>query len=199
MEQTVMLNASPRLQKSNSLRYAHLLNQAGLKAEIMTLTKQNHQAVCDQIAQASNVVLVFPLYADGIPASLLRFLTYWQNQQQEHKPLVHVVINCGFIEPMQNEVCLKMMALFCKQSGLTLGSTLSIGGGEAILDTPFSFLVKRKMRQLARAIHSQQHVALHVSMPLTKRGFVKASTGYWLRYGKRYNVDHAQMQTMHIE
>ena len=36
-------------------------------------------------------------------------------------------------------------------------------------------------------------------MPLSKRGFIWASTYYWTRYGRKFGVTKSQMQTPLIE
>lgn len=76
---------------------------------------------------------------------------------------------------------------------------LKIASGEAILDTPFCGLVKRKLEQLAAAIVQGKARVLHVSMPLTRGMFVRASTRYWVSYGKKNGVSREQMAVMEIE
>ena len=63
-----------------------------------------------------------------------------------------VLINCGFLEPQQNEMAVEMMRLFCRQNHYPFGSVLKIGSGEAILDSPFRFLAVRKIRRFADSI-----------------------------------------------
>ena len=46
----------------------------------------------------SDMLLVFPLYADGIPATLLNFLKSLENNLPDKKPVISVIINCGFLE-----------------------------------------------------------------------------------------------------
>lgn len=76
---------------------------------------------------------------------------------------------------------------------------LKIASGEAILDTPFCGLVKRKLEQLAAAIVQGKARVLHMSMPLTRGMFVRASTRYWVSYGKKNGVSREQMAVMEIE
>ena len=116
-----------------------------------------------------------------------------------HRPTVSVLINCGFLEPGQNDVAVQMVELFCGQNGYPFGSVLKIGGGEAILDTPFRGLVRRKLRKLAGAISAGRHRSLQVTMPLPKRLFLRASTAYWTDMGGRGGVTREQMATMEIE
>ena len=152
------------------------------------------------VEQASDLLLVFPLYADGVPAVFLRFLKELEKHTEATRSLsVHVLINCGFLEPEQNTAALEIIRLFCKKNGFTVGSTLQIGSGEAILTTPFAFLERRKIRQFAAAVRTGRHKALKTTMPLPKQSFIKASTKFRLSRGAQNGVSKEQMETMEIE
>ncbi len=200
MENVMILNASPRAPKSNSRQYAQLFSRAcPVETEYFQITKTNHRDLCRVMNSFSDVLLVFPLYADGIPVTLLNFLKTMEEYPPQRKPVVSVLINCGFIEPEQNDVAVAMVRLFCHEQGYPFGSVLKIGSGEAILSTPFRGLVQRKIRKLASAMAGGSNETLKVTMPLPKRMFLRASTSYWTNYGKRNGVTKEQMATMHIE
>ncbi|MFQ9509433.1 MAG: hypothetical protein ACLRZ7_00440 [Lachnospiraceae bacterium] len=40
---------------------------------------------------------------------------------------------------------------------------------------------------------------MQVTMPLPKKLFIKASTKYWLNYGKKNKIGKNEMETMKIE
>lgn len=196
----LILNGSPRAPRSNSKRYAALfMNRCKVQCEYQNITKSNHAALCEKMNEVSDVLLVFPLYADGLPVTLLDFLKTLETCPPERKPVISVLINCGFFEHHQNDVAVRMVELFCRQNGYRFGSVLKIASGEAILDTPFCGLVKRKLGQLAAAIVQGKARVLHVSMPLTRGMFVRASTRYWVNYGKKNGVSREQMAVMEIE
>lgn len=196
----LILNGSPRAPRSNSKRYAALfMNRCKVQCEYQNITKSNHAALCEKMNEVSDVLLVFPLYADGLPVTLLDFLKTLETCPPERKPVISVLINCGFFEHHQNDVAVRMVELFCRQNGYRFGSVLKIASGEAILDTPFCGLVKRKLEQLAAAIVQGKARVLHVSMPLTRGMFVRASTRYWVSYGKKNGVSWEQMAVMEIE
>lgn len=170
----LILNGSPRAPRSNSKRYAALfMNRCKVQCEYQNITKSNHAELCEKMNEVSDVLLVFPLYADGLPVTLLDFLKTLETCPPERKPVISVLINCGFFEYHQNDIAVRMVELFCRQNGYRFGSVLKIASGEAILDTPFCGLVKRKLEQLAAAIVQGKARVLHVSMPLT-RGIVRA-------------------------
>lgn len=196
----LILNGSPRAPRSNSKRYAALfMNRCKMQCEYQNITKSNHAALCEKMNEVSDVLLVFPLYADGLPVTLLDFLKTLETCPPERKPVISVLINCGFFEHHQNDIAVRMVELFCRQNGYQFGSVLKIASGEAILDTPFCGLVKRKLGQLAAAIVQGKARVLHVSMPLTRGMFVRASTRYWVSYGKKNGVSREQMAVMEIE
>ena len=200
MGKILILNGSPRAPKSNSRRYAQLFAEVcGMETDYCNITKTNHLELCGRLEDCTDVLFVFPLYADGLPTSLLQFLKTLEPNPPQSRPVVSVLINCGFFEPEQNDVAVEMMRLFCSQNGYPYGSVLKIGSGEAILDTPFRRLVRGKLRKLARSMEARKNQIYQVTMPLPKWMFLKASTVYWSNYGKRNGVSQEQMATMKIE
>lgn len=200
MEELMIVNGSPRAPRSHSKRYAEIFS-AGYPGSTAyeNITPNNHQALCDRIGQVSQLLVVFPLYADAIPVPLLNFLKFLEAHPPQHKPTVSVLINCGFLEPQQNEIAVRMMRLFCRQNHYPFGSVLMIGSGEAILDSPFRFLAAGKIRRFADSIAREDYRTFQVTMPLTKGIFVRAADSYWEHYGKKFGVTKEQMQTMEIE
>ena len=200
MGDLMILNGSPRAPRSHSKEYAALFSRyySGSTA-YFDITKTNHQALCTQMGAFSRVLFVFPLYADAIPVPLLDFLKFLEAHPPEKKPTVSVLINCGFLEPRQNQLAVRMMELFCRKNQFPFDSVLMIGSGEAILNSPFRFLASGAIRRFARSVARERHGVYQVTMPLTKSLFVRAAASYWRNYGKKYGVTQDQMQTMEIE
>ena len=200
MEKLMILNGSPRAPRSNSKEYAAIFTGAcSLPTEIFAITPKNHLELCSRMEEFSQLLLVFPLYADGIPVPLLSFLKTLAAHPPKKKPVISVLINCGFIEWQQNRLAVEMVKLFCTQQGYVFGSALMIGSGEAILKTPFRFLAERGIRKLAASIQWHQYRTFHTTMPLPKKLFIRASTNYWLAMGEKNGVSKEQMETMKIE
>lgn len=196
----LILNGSPRAPRSNSKRYAELFCRYWKgETETANLLKGDTARLCAMAGEADYVLLVFPLYVDGLPTVLLSFLKEWERTMEDRKPTVSVLINCGFYEPEQNDVAVDMVRLFCKKTGCPFGSVLQIGSGEAILDTPFRFLVRWNIRRLAAAVAGGRAVKLQSTMPISKTMFLKASTAYWNRYGETFGRTAAELDTMKIE
>lgn len=200
MAEIMIINGSPRAPKSNSKRYSEFfLKKCSLKTDYFAVTKKNHAEIIGKIKEYSDVLLVFPLYADSIPVTMLDFLKDWEKAELSAKPAVSVIINCGFYECRQNDVAIDMVRFFCKKNGLVFRAVLKIGSGEAIWDTPFKFFVEKKICKLASLIEKKESGTLCVSMPITKKMFIKASDIYWTKYGEKYGTTKCQMKTMDIE
>lgn len=198
MGRILILNGSPRAPKSNSKRYAQLFLDCR-RGDYLEITRSNHQQLCAQVGAYSDLVLAFPLYADGLPVTLLHFLKALEAHPPAHKPTVSVLINCGFLEYGQNDIAVEMVALFCRQNGFPFGSVLKIGSGEAILDTPFRFLAAGAVKKFAKSVAAGRYASFHTAMPLPKSLFLKASAAYWTEYGKKNGISEAEMRTMQIE
>ena len=130
---------------------------------------------------------------------MLDFLSCLEKSPLAHKPTVHLIVNCGFLEPRQNEVAIDMLKLFCRKNGFPFGSSLSIGSGEAILQTPFALFVKGAIQKLARAISSGKTVTLSTRMPLSQKRYVQEAERYWLKAGCKNGLSAQQMRSTTIE
>ena len=200
MGSLMIVNGSPRAPRSNSKKLIEIF-RAFWHDPVTVWDARSRDLIpcCTQTGLYRDLLLVFPLYADTAPIPVMRFLKELEQHLPAGKPTVHVLINCGFIEPEQNRIACDMVRLFCRQNGFPFGSALLIGSGEAILNTPFAFLVRRKLRTLARAVRQEKPVNLTVTMPLSKKLFIRASTTYWTQYGAKNGISREQMETLEIE
>lgn len=199
MGKLIVINGSPRPAVSNSKKYIALFGKY-YPDDIMVFNalSKDYSEHMDALRKADEMLLAFPLYADALPVSLMAFMKEVDSARLTSMK-VHILINCGFFEPEQNNVAIDMLRLFCERNGFQTGSVLSIGSGEAILKTPFAFMVKWKIRKFARSIANSIPETLKVTMPITKKMFVKASSSYWLGYGQRFGLTREEMDTMQIE
>lgn len=201
MGDLLILNGSPRAPRSNSRRYAALAagHWTSGSAVCRDILGADPAVLRGELERAAHVLLVFPLYADALPLPLLKFLIALEEEPPRNRPTVSVLVNCGFLEPHQNDVAVDMVRLFCSRNGYPVGSVLKIGSGEAILDTPFRLLAAWQIRRLVRSMVRGTHRPFSAAMPLTRRQFVAASTAYWLRAGRRNGITRSQMEAMEIE
>lgn len=200
MEKVMIINGSPRGPKSNSKRYAEIFSKyCRSYTEYYEIRKSNHLLLCREMKHYSDVLFVFPLYADSLPVTLLNFLKTMEENMTHHKPVISVIINCGFIEPQQNDVAVEILKLYCRTNGYPFGSVLEIGSGEAILTTPFRMLVKAKLWKFAASVSNHKYKCFRVTMPISKKMFIRASSVYWENYGKKNGISKEKMATMEIE
>ena len=196
----MILNGSPRAPKSNSKQYAEIFAaNCGAETDYFNISRNNHLALSHRMSEYTDVLLVFPLYADALPVGLLDFLKSLEAHPPGKKPVISVLINCGFLESGQNDVAVKMLRFFAQRNGYRMGSVLKLGSGEAILATPFKYVAVRAIKKLARSLDNGQYRQIEATMPLSKRLFLWASTVYWTLYGKRFGTSAKQMRTLRIE
>ena len=200
MGKILILNGSPRAPRSNSRQYAALFAKACRQETVCFSVGQCHPwEVARALETCSDLLLVFPLYADGLPVTLMGFLQALEADPPHRRPTVSVLVNCGFLESEQNDTAIRILRRFCQKNGYPFGSVLKIGSGEAILATPFRPLVQIRVRQLARSLRRRSYGVFSVTMPLSKRMFLRASTRYWESYGKKHGLTPAQMADPRIE
>lgn len=201
MEKILILNGSPRAPRSNSKFYSELLMKALKGGDYAAVNRFNHPALLQKIRDGAytDLVLAFPLYADAIPVPLLSFLEDLEVAEIGKKPRISVMVNCGFYEPSQNDIAVRMVRLFCKQNGYAYGSTLKIASGEATPTTFLGLFVRRKIRRFARSLRRGRDETVEYTLPVSQSLFLRASTTYWKKYGERNGTTEEQMRTMEIE
>lgn len=198
MEKLIIINGSPRAPKSNSLKYINEIKKH-IKGDIFiyNIISFKIEEFVKEIQEDSKIIFVFPLYADGLPSLVISFFNSLKSYNFKNQK-VHLVINCGFLEWKQNLVALEIFKLFCDSLNLKFGCSLLIGSGEAIMETYFRFLVKRQIKYFMHDIYNNKSRMRKVSMPLTKKSFIKASTKYWLAYGKKNGLSKEDMQRQEV-
>jgi len=140
------INGSPKGPVSNSLEVISIL-QSMLPPETTWQTVSSIKAgrgdekgspVAASLAAADVLVIAFPLYVDGLPATLMEYLERYAAARATLPPdvrrqRVFAVANCGFYEGEQNSVALEIVGHFCAASGLDWCGGIGIGTGEMIL------------------------------------------------------------------
>ena len=121
-------------------------------------------------------------------------------QGGNHKrPVISILINCGFLEYEQNSVAVSMIRYFCRRYNFPIGSTLMLGSGEAILGTPFRYVAVRAIKRLSESVNKGNYKDITATMPLPKWLFKMAARSYWISYGKKFGVSEKEMQRLEIE
>lgn len=143
---TVFINCSPSKRFSAS-SYFIFLERLFVSSEKVTETlrsKSDHERILQQLENADAVVFALPLYVDGVPSHVLRFMEVLEQFCRE-KDLhfgVYCIANNGFIEGRQNEPLMQVFQNFCTHSGLKWGGGTGIGGGVMLNVTRIGFIVE---------------------------------------------------------
>lgn len=130
---TVFINASPKKRFCASAYFLFLqrLFVPGKKVTLKLRTLADHDQILNELRDADTVVFGLPLYVDGIPSHVLRFLEKMESFCRENGLHLRVccIANNGFIEGKQNEPLMQLFENFCARAGLVWGGGVGIGGG----------------------------------------------------------------------
>ncbi len=142
---TVFINGSPKKRFCASAYFLFLqrLFTGGQTVTEKLRTPADHSRILEQLHGADTVVFCLPLYVDGIPSHVLRFMEAMEAfcRQNSLHLNVYCVANNGFIEGRQNEPLMQIFEHSCTRAGLTWGGGVGIGGGVMLNVTRILFLV----------------------------------------------------------
>ncbi len=142
---TVFINCSPkrRLSASSYFLFLQRLFTGGKQVTEKLHTPADHGRILEQLSTAQAVVFVLPLYVDGVPSHVLRFLEKMETfcKESHLKLNVYCVANNGFIEGKQNEPLMRTFEHFCARAGLSWRGGVGIGGGVMLNVTRILFVL----------------------------------------------------------
>ena len=142
---TVFINCSPKKRFCASAYFLFLqrLFVGGKKVTEKLRTPADHARILGELKDAQTVVFGLPLYVDGIPSHVLRFMEELE-AFCKHNGLhfsLYCIANNGFIEGKQNEPLMQSFEHFCSRAGLTWGGGVGIGGGVMLNVTRLLFIL----------------------------------------------------------
>lgn len=141
------INGSPKGEASNSREVISLVASFVPPESEWTVVSQikeerSGRAVSEELLDADALLVAFPLYVDGLPASLIRYLERYADAcrawtadgRRGGRPTqrVFAVAVCGFHEGVQNALALEMLSHFCADAGLDWRGGAGLGTGEMI-------------------------------------------------------------------
>ncbi|MBQ6488792.1 MAG: hypothetical protein IJI75_06140 [Solobacterium sp.] len=142
---TVFINCSPKKRFSASSYFLSLqrLFVGGTKVTETLRTPADHNRILEQLKDTDAVVFCLPLYVDGIPSHVLRFMLVMETfcRQNDLHFYLYCIANNGFIEGKQNEPLMHSFEHFCRRAGLSWGGGIGIGGGVMLNVTRILFAV----------------------------------------------------------
>ena len=145
-EHVLLLVGSPKgLEKSNSARLGRLvvdgLEERGWTRESIHLhaavkSEEGQRDLFEAIDRANVVLFTAPLYVDSLPAPAIRALeliaAHRRSGDAKRVPRFVSIINCGFVEPSQNDTCQRILQRFADRTGFDWVAGVSLGGGGQI-------------------------------------------------------------------
>lgn len=145
MVDVALITASPKKKYSTSGKMLEelksLLPMEKQVAELYLTQASLDEDSLQMLVDAETLVFSFPLYVDGIPSHLLRFLREVEARCKDrslHKS-VYTLINCGFYEGEQTENAMKILENWCTRCGFAFCGGLGVGAGgmwHSIKDVP---------------------------------------------------------------
>ena len=142
---TVFINCSPkkRFCASSYFLFLQRLFTGGQKVTEKLRTPADHARILEQLKDARTVVFGVPLYVDGLPSHVLRFLEEMETFCRQNGLRLNVccVANNGFIEGCQNEPLMQILENFCSRAGLNWIGGVGIGGGVMLNVTRLLFVL----------------------------------------------------------
>ena len=143
---TVFINCSPskRFSASSYFIFLERLFVSGEKVTETLRNKSDHERILQQLENTDAVVFALPLYVDGVPSHVLRFMEVLEQfcREKDKHFGVYCIANNGFIEGRQNEPLMQVFENFCSRAGLKWGGGTGIGGGVMLNVTRIGFIVE---------------------------------------------------------
>ena len=182
-----LINGSPKGKASISERLLQAMRERlGGEQEYVFLqvNASDQTQAFDNLKDCNALVFAFPLYIDGIPSRLLRFLDEIKDEIAVIAPgaMVWAIVNNGFYEGHQNALALDMMQSFCVAGGLSFGQGVGVGAGGMASAAPVGSGPMRNLGlaldQLAQNIHQSRIVPNQFVVPNFPRFLYKAG-GNW--------------------
>ena len=141
---TVFINCSPKKHfcASSYFLFLQRLFVGGEKVTLKMRTPADYDPILEELRDAQAVVFALPLYVDGVPSHVLRFLEKMEAYCREKglRLNVYCIANNGFIEGKQNEPLMQVFEHFCGRAGLEWKGGVGIGGGVMLNVTRILFI-----------------------------------------------------------
>jgi NAD(P)H-dependent FMN reductase len=145
MKSLILLNGSPRGERSNSMkmmtRVAQGWERAGAaRPEIYHLARRaDFDRAVDAFAGAGVVLLGMPLYTDAMPALVKFYIEALEEPlrlRPEAKPTLAFLVQSGFPEALHSRPLERYLEKLTRRLGASYAGTIVRGGGEALQMMP---------------------------------------------------------------
>ena len=198
---TVLLIGSMRSQDGNSVKLAEKLReQLQGDNKIIPLKRYlgNLPELFSELESAETIVLCTPLYVDGLPAQVIRFMEDAQCYSCWRPQKVYVLANMGLYESSQLINLFSAVKQWCGKLKIEYGGGLGVSAGE-LLGTlmeyaPFRFgptrIAAKGMNRLADAIRQGSKTEDIYAEPycFPRSLYIKIANTSWNRTAKKNGI-----------
>jgi len=132
----VLIGSPKGIGKSASNRVSSVLTEpleaAGWSVTRLWLYDASEDEILTSIARADLVILSCPLYVDSLPAPVIRFMGFIAEKRgsgpvEGEAPRFVSLLNCGFVEPKQNETAQRICRRFAARARFEWYGAISLG------------------------------------------------------------------------
>jgi FMN-dependent NADH-azoreductase len=149
MSSLLLLNASPRGTRSNSMRMlTHLAegweSAGGDAPTVLHLARRaDFERAVDEFATAGTVMLGMPLYTDSMPGLVMEFFEALEPRiGADDNPTLGFLVQSGFAEALHSRGLERYLGKLAVRMGAPYAGTIVRGGGESLQVMPDEALTK---------------------------------------------------------
>ncbi len=200
----LLLNGSWR--KGNSVVFAGKLAER-LKAESETVRLCDHlrdfAALCPVVDSARAIVLCVPLYVDGLPGQVVRWMETMEREYRGGRKDVYLLANMGLYESCQLVNLFEAVRQWCGAMGFSYRGGLGISAGELLgtlmANTPFGAgptkTAARGIMRLAEAIDGGETIEDIFAEPwmFPRVLYIAIANTNWNCLAKRNGIEPADL------
>lgn len=152
--------------------------------------------IMERLSACDALLFASPLYVDGLPSHLLRYLELWEGWLSAHPcpdMRIYAIVNCGFYEGEQNAPALEMLEHWCLRAGLVWGQGIGVGAGPmlaALKNVPLGQGPKKSLGAALEALaenttHGGSGANMFVTANFLRFAYRLAAQSQWRRQGRR--------------
>ena len=200
-DKVVLLNGSMRAENGNSARLARRLkDHLQAEAEIIDLKGflNDLPGLVETLEDADAVVLCVPLYVDGLPSQVIRFMETFEEKYRGEPKKIYVLANMGLYESRQLVNLFEAARQWCVRTGAAFGGGLGVSAGELlgtlIEITPFGKGPAKKAAagivRMAQAVDGGRRMKIALAEPVRfpRWLYIRIANAGWRGMAKKNGI-----------
>ena len=130
----VLLNASTRVKGNTAKLAVELQKRLNRETEIINLVNylKDNDKLLKELEDVLTIVLCEPLYVDGLPSQLIRFMEKFEEDYKGKNKRIYALANMGLYESEQLINLFEGIKQWCTKMGFEYGGGLGVGAGELV-------------------------------------------------------------------